>query len=51
MNQNVEIMKFSTFENILVKLRDELVLVDKDVAELFGVETRDINKAVKNNLA
>lgn len=33
----------------MIKLRDELVLVDKDIAELFGVETRDVNKAVKNN--
>ena len=30
-------------------MRDALVLVDKDLAELFGVETKDINKAVKNN--
>jgi hypothetical protein len=25
------------------------VILDSDVAELYGVETRDINKAVKNN--
>ena len=25
------------------------VLIDRDVAALYGVETRDINKAVKNN--
>ena len=25
-------------------------MLDSDVAELYGVETRDINKAVKNNL-
>ena len=25
------------------------VILDRDVAELYGVETRDINKAVKNN--
>ena len=47
----MEVTRFTTFENNLVRLRDELVLVDKDVAELFGVETRDINKAVKNNPA
>ena len=51
MNRNMEVTRFTTFENNLVRLRDELVLVDKDVAELFGVETRDINKAVKNNPA
>ena len=46
---NMQITKFETLESKLIHLRDTLVLVDKDVAELFGVETRDINKAVKNN--
>ncbi len=45
----MEIIKFETLEDKLVQIKDSLVLVDKDVAELFGVETRDINKAVKNN--
>lgn len=47
----MEVVKFETLEEKLVKLRNELVLVDKDVAALFGVETRDVNKAVKNNPA
>ena len=52
MPQNdVEVTKFNTFENKLIRLRDTLVLLDKDVAELFEVETRDVNKAVKNNPA
>ena len=45
----MQITKFETLEKKLITLRDTLVLLDKDVAELFGVETRDINKAVKNN--
>lgn len=45
----MEIIKFETLESKLVELRETLVLSDKDVAQLFGVETRDINKAVKNN--
>ncbi len=45
----MQITRFETLENKLIKLRNTLVLVDKDLAELFGVETRDINKAVKNN--
>lgn len=44
-----DIVKFETLENKLVKYKEELVLVDSDVAGLFGVQTRDINKAVKNN--
>jgi len=30
----MEVVKFETFEEKLVKLRNELVLVDKDVAAL-----------------
>lgn len=45
----MKITRFETLETKLVPLRNELVLVDQDVAELFGIETRDVNKAVKNN--
>ncbi len=47
----MQVIKFETLESKLIEVRDTLVLIDKDVAELFGVETRDINKAVKNNSA
>jgi len=36
-------------EEKIVLIRDDQVLIDRDVAELYAVETRDINKAVKNN--
>ena len=36
-------------ESKIITLRDQQVILDSDVAELYGVETRDINKAVKNN--
>lgn len=45
----MSIIKFETIENKLIKYYDEFVIVDSDVAQLYGVETRDINKAVKNN--
>ena len=32
-----------------LKIDGQEVLLDRDVAELYGVETRDINKAVRNN--
>lgn len=32
-----------------VQLRGQLVLIDKDIADLYGVETKRINEAVKNN--
>ena len=36
-------------ENRLMEIRHHKVLIDRDVAALYGVETRDVNKAVKNN--
>ena len=36
-------------ENKIIILRGLQVILDADVAELYGVETRDINKAVRNN--
>lgn len=33
----------------LISLRGERVLIDSDVAELYGVETKRINEAVRNN--
>ena len=30
-------------------IRGQKVIIDRDVAELYGVETKDINRAVKNN--
>ncbi len=43
------IVKFEELEGKLISYHDKFVLVDSDVAELYGVETKDINKAVKNN--
>ena len=45
----LSVIKFETLENRLIDYKEHLVLIDRDVAELFGVETKEINKAVKNN--
>ena len=44
-----KLMKFENLKELIVALRDESVLLDSDVAQIYGVETRDINKAVSNN--
>jgi len=36
-------------EKLMLNIRGNDVLLDRDVAMLYGVETRDVNKAVKNN--
>lgn len=44
-----DIIKFEDVESRVLEVRKQNVLLDSDLAELYGVETRDINKAVKNN--
>jgi hypothetical protein len=44
--------KIITYDQVkakIIEIRDQKVILDNDVAALYGVETRDINKAVKNN--
>lgn len=36
--------------NKIILLRDQKVLVDRDLAELYDVDTRTLNQAVKRNL-
>lgn len=43
------IAKFKTVEDKIIELRGIKVLLDSDVANLYGVETKRINEAVKNN--
>jgi len=47
----MDIVRFEDVANKVIELRGERVILDSDLAELYGVETRDINKAVKNNPA
>jgi len=44
-----DVIKFSQVEKKIVIVRNKKVILDSDVAELYGVETREINQAIKNN--
>ena len=46
-----DIVKFNSVEEYIIELRGEKVILDKNVATLYGVETREINQAVRNNPA
>ena len=46
----LNVINFKSLESKLIRYKDEFVLVDSDVAELYGVKTREINQAVSNNL-
>ncbi len=43
------IVNFKDVEKALLEIRGQRVLLDKDVAKLYGVETKRVNEAVKNN--
>ncbi|MCK9155274.1 MAG: ORF6N domain-containing protein [Paludibacteraceae bacterium] len=43
------ILKYEDVENRIITLLNQKVMVDADVAELYGVETKEINQAVRNN--
>jgi hypothetical protein len=46
----MNIVKMETIESRIIAIRGEKVLIDVDVAEIYGVETKRVNEAVKNNL-
>src|SRR3990170_2035756 len=43
------IVKIEDLKELIIEIRGQGVLLDSDVAELYGVETKRINEAVKNN--
>ena len=45
----MDIVRYNAVEDKIIVLRGIPVLLDSDVAELYGVETKEINQAVKNN--
>ena len=36
-------------EEKIIVIRNQKVLLDRDVAEIYGVETKRVNEAVRNN--
>jgi len=42
-------VKFEDVEEKIIELKGQNVILDSDVAKLYGVETKEINQAVKNN--
>ena len=44
-----DMVKIENLKDMIVEIRGKGVLLDSDVAQLYGVETKRINEAVKNN--
>ena len=44
-----DLVIFENIEDLIIEVGGQKVLLDRDVAALYGVETKRINEAVKNN--
>ena len=44
-----ELIPYNEVENKIAIIRKQDVIADADVAELYGVETKEVNQAVRNN--
>ncbi len=45
----MNVVRIEDIQKLIIDLRNKKVIIDSDVAKIYGVETKDINKAVKNN--
>jgi len=45
----MQVVNYDQVKEKVILVRNQPVILDSDVAELYGVETRRINEAVKNN--
>lgn len=48
--QPLSIIPENTLVNKIYEIRGQGVMLDRDLAELYGVETRTLNQAVKRNV-
>ena len=49
-NNTLQMNELQTIQNKIFTIRGKQVMLDKDLAELYGVTTGNLNKAVKRNL-
>ena len=44
-----DVIKYEIIESKIIDLKGQKVILDSDVAQLYGVETKRVNEAIKNN--
>lgn len=49
MQENKLVINTDIVKSHMIMVRESPALLDRDVAELYGVQTREINQAVRNN--
>jgi predicted acyltransferase (DUF342 family) len=42
-------MQNATFRPIIISIKGQNVIIDSDVAKIYGVGTKEVNQAVRNN--
>ena len=45
----MDVIKHNQVQDKIIGIRNQRVIIDADVAELYGVETKRVNEAVRNN--
>lgn len=50
MNKETSLLPTERIEKSIYLIRGEKVMLDSDLADLFGIETKNLNKAVKRNI-
>ncbi len=45
----MQIITYDQVKSMIIEIRNQKVILDSRVAELYGVETREINQAIKRN--
>ena len=48
--QNDEVVVTTPVESRIMSIREKQIMIDRDLATLYGVETRTLNQAVKRNI-
>ena len=48
--QNDEVVVTTPVESRIMSIRGNQIMIDRDMAELYGVETKRLNEAVKRNI-
>ena len=49
MNENLK-LQLSIIQNKIYTIRNQKVMLDRDLAEMYGVETRCLNEQIKRNI-
>jgi hypothetical protein len=50
MNEKTSLIQPEPIEQVILLIRGQRVMLDRDLAALYGVETENLNKAVRRNL-